>query len=235
MSRISRSTDRRLRASPANRRRSRNSSAQRSSGGCSARMRRKSAPVPRRAGAIVATTRPRRTTVNVSPRCSTASKRSAKRFEASVALISLTIRLSDSRRGCQATSSLPERSLELRQYRLSTLPYLPDASERPADQGRTRRQADSNVAAETGCSSGSVGSIGWSGKKPCSSSMCSQSYADSSPTVEAIMRTYHHSPRSSRTASNHQAPRDSSSFECSYRQQRRSPRLSASARNPGPR
>ncbi len=75
-------------ASPANRRRSRRSSAQRSSGGWSPRTRRRSAPVPRRAGAMVATTRPRRTTVNVSPRCSTASRRSAKRLEASVALIS---------------------------------------------------------------------------------------------------------------------------------------------------
>jgi len=90
VSRISRFHGSAAVASPAKRRSSRKSSAHCSSGGCSARMRRRSAPVPRRAGAIVATTRPRRTTVNVSPRCSTASKRSAKRFDASVALISLT-------------------------------------------------------------------------------------------------------------------------------------------------
>jgi hypothetical protein len=41
--------------------------------------------------------------------------------------------------------------------------------------------------------------------------MCSQSYADSSPKVGATMRTHHHSPCSSSTASNHHVPRDSSS------------------------
>lgn len=59
--------------------------------------------------AIVATTRPRRTTVNVSPRCSTASSRSAKRLEASVALISDIIRFSDSE--AAASSAAPAAPL----------------------------------------------------------------------------------------------------------------------------
>jgi hypothetical protein len=49
------------------------------------------AGVVRWAGAMVAIARPRRTTVKVSPRCSTASSMSAKRLEASVAEISLII------------------------------------------------------------------------------------------------------------------------------------------------
>ena len=82
-------------AGPTRRRISARSASHVSSAGCSRRNSRSPPRVARLAGAIVAMGRPRRTTVNVSPRCSTASSMSAKRFDASVAEISATIRLSD--------------------------------------------------------------------------------------------------------------------------------------------
>lgn len=84
-------------AVPVKRRKSRISSAHASSGGCSARIRRRSAPRPRRTGPVVAAVCPRRTIVNVLQRCSTASKRSAKRLDAFVALISAIRSIIESR------------------------------------------------------------------------------------------------------------------------------------------
>lgn len=82
-------------ALPTNRRRSATSLSQASSGGWARRNSRNAPRVVRRAGATVAIARPRRTTVNVSPRCSTASSMSANRFDASVAEISAMIGLSE--------------------------------------------------------------------------------------------------------------------------------------------